>query len=119
MNPPTIKENIFKKSKVYSKNLKARGQKLQISKYLSKKKEAINHKNIIINNYKKKDIDIVTNFDKNNILEEIKNTKNRIEQYENYLKHSLHPNISTEIKRTNIISPSPFLKSDKNFKKKK
>ena len=68
MKVPTIKEKIYRKNKIYTKNIKARGQKLQISKKLSKKNEIVNSKDLIINNYahynKKYDLNLKTKFDK-------------------------------------------------------
>ena len=51
MNTPPKKENKFFQNKIYRKNIKARGQKLQISRKSKKKPLDSNNK---LNNYKKK-----------------------------------------------------------------
>ena len=82
MNTPSITGNKFLSNKIYKKNIKARGQKLQISKNFSKKKASGTNNNPILNKYKnnyKNENNYIKNIDKKNILEEIKNTKNKIE----------------------------------------
>ena len=106
MDTPPKKEQKFPQSKIYRKNIKARGQKLYISKNCNKKKESATKNKSIINKYKNYNTkeNSLSNISKNNILEEIKNTKNKIEQYENYLKKSFNTILPNEIKQINIIS---------------
>ena len=107
MNTPSITGNKFLSNKIYKTNIKARGQKLQISKNFSKKKASGTNNNPILNKYKnnyKKENNYIKNIDKKNIFEEIKNTKNKIEQYENFLKKSLHKKLPSEFENTNIKS---------------
>ena len=105
MNTPPNKKKKVLPNKIYRKNIKARGQKLQISRKFSKNKPlAINNK---INSYKNDLIrgnDIKKNIERKNILEEIKNTTNKIKQYENYLKKSANPNLPNDIKKRKILS---------------
>lgn len=108
MDTPRKKDQKFPKNKIYRKNIKARGQKLQISKKFNKKKESATKNKNYQNknkNYSTKEYSL-TNIEKNNILEEIKNTKNKIEQYENYLKKSLNQKLSNEIQSNTIIGSS-------------
>ena len=105
MNTPPNKKKKILPNKIYRKNIKARGQKLQISRKFSKNKPlASNNK---LNSYKNDLIrgnDIKKNIERKNILEEIKNTTNKIKQYENYLKKSTNPKLPYDIKKRKILS---------------
>ena len=52
MDTPPKKEKKFPQNKIYRKNIKARGQKLYISKNFNKKKESAIKNKSIINKYK-------------------------------------------------------------------
>ena len=106
MDTPRTKEKKFPQNKIYKKNIKARGQKLQISKHFNKNKESATNNKIFLNKYKNyttKD-NSIKNTEKKNILEEIINTKNKIVQYENYLKKSLNQKLPNEINQSKAIS---------------
>ena len=94
----------FFQNNVYHKNNKARGQTLQISKKYKKKKIQMNTECNCKNNNLIKSTSFMENISKRNILEEIKNTKCKIQQYENYLRNSLKKNFSGEISFKNLMT---------------
>ena len=100
MNSP-LKGKKFLLNKVYCKNNKARGQTLQISKKFNKNKTLNNVRNTFLNKNKKSNTnkDSLLTSTERNILEEIKNTKYKIEQYENYLKKSLQQKMTFDARR--------------------
>ena len=109
----------FFQNKVYHKNNKARGQTLQISKKYNKKKIQMNTAINCKNNNLINSTSFIENISKKNILEEIKNTKYKIQQYENYLRNSLKKNFPGEMSVKNLMAyktnNSKIKKVDKEY----